>query len=366
MDSDRLLREVERRLGHLTEADRAEVVDAVREEIARDRRRLHPSLTVETERERRVAAETIRDALEAINRQARLEGTIDEVLKQLARIVSFDCCVLALAESDDTFRILAVRGFTEPGAVVGTAMRDDLMQEIHSAHWPIAIADVEKDARFVSIAGGPQLRSWAGMPLLVEGESIGLLTLGRSHVEPFTEDELHRAKALAFSAAAAIRNARILERVRRYALLMENVVAVDQAVFEGQEPREVSRTILEGALRLGSYRAGMIVLRGQAGAYVYAALGDAFAGAEGKPAPEELESEATTRVEAAEVPRIGRMLGVSLPALEIFLVPFAAAVTHVGTLVLLDPDGETPDDRLMESYASRTATAYLRAARDPA
>ena len=366
MDSDRLLREVERRLVHLAEADRAEVVDAVREEIARDRRRLHPSLTVETERERRVAAETIRDALEAINRQARLEGTIDEVLKQLARIVSFDCCVLALAESDDTFRVLAVRGFMEPGAVVGTLVRDDLMQEIHSAHWPITIADVEKDERFVSIAVGPQLRSWAGMPLLVEGESIGLLTLGRSHVEPFTEDELHRAKALAFSAAAAIRNARILERVRRYALLMENVVAVDQAVFEGQQPREVSRTILEGALRLGSYRAGMIVLRGQAGAYVYAALGDAFAGAEGKPAPEELESETTTRVEAAEVPRIGRILGVSLPALEIFLVPFAAAVTHVGTLVLLDPDGETPDNRLMESYASRTATAYLRAARDPA
>jgi len=364
MDTDRLLREVERRLAHLTESDKAEVVDAIREEIARERRRLHPSLTVETERERRVAAETIREALEAINRQARLEGTIDEVLKQLARIVSFDCCVLALAESDETFRILAVRGFPEPGGVVGTVMRDPLMQEIHSANWPITIADAEKDERFVPMVGGPHLRSWAGMPLLVEGESIGLLTLGRSHVEPFTEDELHRAKALAFSAAAAIRNARILERVRRYALLMENVVAVDQAVFEGQQPIEVSRTILEGALRLGSYRAGMIVLKGQAGGYVHAALGDAFAGVEGKPAPEELESEATTRVEAAEVPRIGKKLGVSLPPQEIFLVPFAAAVTHVGTLVLLDPDGETPDDRLMESYASRTATAYLRVTRD--
>ena len=33
-------------------------------------------------------------------------------------------------------------------------------------------------------------------------------------------------------------------------------------------------------------------------------------------------------------------------------------------VVLLDPDGENPDDRLMESYASRTATAYLRMARD--
>ena len=35
----------------------------------------------------------------------------------------------------------------------------------------------------------------------------------------------------------------------------------------------------------------------------------------------------------------------------------------MGTLVLLDPDGETADDRLMEAYASRAAAAYLHAVR---
>jgi hypothetical protein len=56
-------------------------------------------------------------------------------------------------------------------------------------------------------------------------------------------------------------------------------------------------------------------------------------------------------------------LGLELPAHDLYLVPVASPDTWVGTLALLDSDGETPDDRLMESYASRAAMAYLHAAR---
>jgi hypothetical protein len=46
----------------------------------------------------------------------------------------------------------------------------------------------------------------------------------------------------------------------------------------------------------------------------------------------------------------------------LFLVPLATPDAHVGTLVLADPDGESPDDRLMEAYASRAAAAWVYAA----
>jgi hypothetical protein len=35
----------------------------------------------------------------------------------------------------------------------------------------------------------------------------------------------------------------------------------------------------------------------------------------------------------------------------------------VGTIVLVDADGETADDRLLGAYASRAASAYLHAVR---
>ena len=47
MNSDRLLREIEKRLAHLEEKDRAEALDAVREEIGRERRWETPHATVE-------------------------------------------------------------------------------------------------------------------------------------------------------------------------------------------------------------------------------------------------------------------------------------------------------------------------------
>jgi len=324
-----------------------------------ERRRSIRELTVEAERERRVEAETLREVLEAINRQARLEETIGEVLKQLSRIVRFDSCSLALMDPEGRFRIIAVRGFPQPSEIIGTSFRDPLTDTIRENRWPIALPDVQEDDRFVKIVGTDLIRSWAGIPLMVEGEVIGILCLDRQRVEPFEEEDLHRAKAVAFSAAAAIRKARLLEQVRRYASLMERVVAVDQAVFAGRPPEDVAHVILEGALGMGNYKGGVLVLGGPRGGQVAAAAGDLFASTEGRPAPQELLVETATRLASGWTVGITRTLGLAPLEDALFLVPLVTAHERIGTLVLIDPDGETPDDRLMESYASRAAQAYL-------
>jgi hypothetical protein len=322
MNTERLLREIEKRLAAAPEALRAEVLDATREEIAREKRRLDPVLTVEAERERRMEAETLREVLEAITRQARLENTIDEVLKQLAKIVMFDACALSLNEPSGATRTLAVRGTME----TATGARLDL-------------------------------------PLLVEGTTIGLLTLARIQEEAFGSEDLHRARAVAFSASAAIQKARLLEQVRRYADLMERVVAVDQGVFAGLPLSEVALSILEGAVKIGSYRGGLLAIREKQAAIVTASMGEGLAAAQGKPAPRLLEPDATTRLVPAAAATAAAMLGVTFPDTEIYIVPVATADIRVGTLVLFDPDGATPDDLLMEAFASRAAAAYLHAAR---
>ena len=62
------------------------------------------------------------------------------------------------------------------------------------------------------------------------------------------------------------------------------------------------------------------------------------------------------------MPEMGKALGVAMPAHALYLVPLNTSDGYVGTLALLDPDGETPDDRLMEAYGSRMAAAYRHAA----
>jgi hypothetical protein len=359
--SDRLLREIERRLSGLEEGQRSQVLSAVRDELQRGRVKAEPGLTVESERERRREAEILREVLEAIIRQSRLQETIDEVLKQLARVLSFETCSLALAEPDGRLRIVGARGFEDPEAITGLLFRDSLSDGIRANRVALSLADVREDEGFARIAGTEAIRSWAGIPLLVEGEVVGLISLDRHQVRPFDDEEMHRAKLVAFSAAAAIRKAQLLEQVRRYATTMESVVSVDQAVFAGQPPAEVLRAVLEGALRVGTHAGGMLVLGPDA--RVAAARGEAFEGSQGRPAPMQLLVRATTRFSQADTAEAFRSAGLRPPPAPLYVVPVASADTYVGALALLDSDGETPDDRLMDSYASRAATAYLHAVR---
>jgi hypothetical protein len=362
MNTDRLIRELDIRLSHLSDADRQEVIDALREEIARERRWVEPELTVEAERERRVDAETLRDVLEAIVRQVRLEDTIEEVLKQVARIASYDFAALALLDPGDRFRVRAARGTTEPVDLVGTTfpVPADLPPE---ERWPIHVADSESDDRTVPIPGAPALRAWVGLPLLVEGDVIGLFCFGRTQPDPYADEELHRVRTVVFSAAAVIRKAQLLEQVRRYALLMEQVVVVDQLVFSGAAPPDVARAILGAAIQFGSYEGGLLVLQTEKGPVVAAGSGDGFETTEGRSAPPSLSATAAQRLDPGRLAEAAAALGASLPSQPMFLVPLQTSNRHVGTLALADPNGESPDDRLMESFASRAAAAYLHAVR---
>jgi GAF domain-containing protein len=200
-----------------------------------------------------------------------------------------------------------------------------------------------------------------GLPLLVEGDVIGLLCFGRTQPDPYADDELHRVRTVVFSAAAVIRKAQLLEQVRRYALLMEQLVVVDQVVFSGATPSDVARAILGAAVQFGSYDGGVFVLHTARGPVVAAGQGDGFENTEGRSAPASLTVTAARRLEPARLADAAAMLGIRLPAQPMLLVPLQTSDTYVGTLALADPNGESPDDRLMESFASRAAAAYLHA-----
>lgn len=150
--------------------------------------------------------------------------------------------------------------------------------------------------------------------------------------------------------------------LRRYAALMEQAVAVGQAAFEGADVEKVAHLTLEGASRVGNYQAGAFVVLTPEGPMIAATLGE-FAGIEGRRAPVEMMATQVTRLAPDRLRALGHALGLALPAFELYLVPVASPGSYVGTLALLDTDGESPDDRLMESYASRVAMAHLHAAR---
>jgi signal transduction histidine kinase len=81
---------------------------------------------------------------------------------------------------------------------------------------PVHIPDVEADAEyafhdFTHITGA---RSMLGLPLLRDGSPIGLLSLYRTQVAPFTERQIELLEIFADQAVIAIENARLFEEVQ--------------------------------------------------------------------------------------------------------------------------------------------------------
>jgi hypothetical protein len=362
MNIDRVLRDVDALLADRGEELRAAVQDAFREAVSRERRRLDPALTVEVERERRQQAEELRGALEAIHTSVRPGEALDEVLKQLSRAVAVDFAAVASLDAGGSFRILVVRG-AEPEGLLDAVLSGPRVEEAAEGRHPVGVSDAETEQAPLPLEGAPPLRSWVILPLLLEADVIGLLVAGRREMDAFTDDEVARAKAFAFWAAAALRRGQHIEQVRRYATLLEQVVLVDQCVFREESSETLARAILDGACRIGRYPGGLLVLQTDQGPTVAATSGEAFSGGAGKKPPPALVTKAATRLPPERLREAGQSLGLSLPAEPCYLVPLATQDAYVGCLTLLDPNGESPDDRLIEAFASRTAEAWRHASR---
>jgi signal transduction histidine kinase len=108
-------------------------------------------------------------------------------------------------------------------------------------------------------------RTMLGVPLIREDALIGVITLARSHVEPFTEKQIGLVTTFADQAVIAIENARLFNELReRTAELGQSVEElkmlsdVGQAVSSTLDLRAVLSTILTASLGVTQANAGAV------------------------------------------------------------------------------------------------------------
>jgi two-component system NtrC family sensor kinase len=161
------------------------------------------------------------DVLKIISRSSvDLETVLDTLVETVARLCRADQAVMFRLR-DDVFEPVATRGLSDQAKAYFTSHpptpgRGTTAGRVALERRPVHIADVLQDAEYTytevqKVAG---FRTVLGVPLLRKETLVGIFSLNRIRVDPFTDKEIELVSTFADQAAIAIENARLFEELR--------------------------------------------------------------------------------------------------------------------------------------------------------
>jgi adenylate cyclase len=196
--------------------------------------------------------EAVSDILRALSRSAmRLQPILDQIVEAAARLGRADSCLVWLVDGD----VLLLRaGFGAPEASLEyqrlhphTAELGSCTGRVALTRRPVHIPDVDADPDYTyEPTHRGHYKTLLGLPILVEGELVGVFGLSRREVRPFASDEIELIATFADQSAIAISTARLFETVERQKAELSRFLSPEVAELISSD---------EGARLLAGHRA---------------------------------------------------------------------------------------------------------------
>jgi GAF domain-containing protein len=215
------------------------------------------------------------DVLKVISRSAfNLQAVLDTLVESAARLCEADTAniwrprgadfqVAAFYRISPDHRQVLQSQSIKPwrGTCVGRVLLEGKVVHIHDIH-----GDPEYAVTDVLTLG--RTRTMLGVPLMREGAPIGVLTLSRPRVEPFTDKQIELAATFADQAVIAIENVRLFDEVRARTAELSEALERQTATSEvlqviSSSPGDlepVFQAMLENATRICEAKFGNLLL----------------------------------------------------------------------------------------------------------
>jgi class 3 adenylate cyclase len=162
------------------------------------------------------------DVLKTISRSTfNLQTVLDTLVQSAARLCDADIAVIGRPRGT-TYYFEATYGYSpelveyianHPTQIDRGTISGRVLVERKIIHVADVLADPEYTYQAAQKIGGG--RTLLGVPLLREGTPIGVITLGRNSVQPFTERQIELVVTFADQAAIAIENTRLLNDLNK-------------------------------------------------------------------------------------------------------------------------------------------------------
>jgi signal transduction histidine kinase/putative methionine-R-sulfoxide reductase with GAF domain len=215
-----------------------------------------------------------------IDPRSELADVLDTILRDLGQVVHYDQVRILLLPSvldmqkdasveieEEATLLITVRESGAPGTLQGSLDpaplgRYPLNRLLMTSQKPVVISDTRTNDLWVaSPAHTQEIRSWIGAPLVVKGESIGILAAHSLTPNAYNERDAIIVFAFASQAAEAIDKVRLLDQAqnRLHAMMALYEASLD-VLGHSPEPDRLLHTLVRRAVDLLRADAGGIYL----------------------------------------------------------------------------------------------------------